>query len=211
MQVQIWSDVVCPWCYVGKRRFERALEAFAHRDQVEIVHRSFQLDPAAPRDRTTKRREGLMRKYNLTAADMTRLDEQMKTTAAAEGLDFLLDDGMTGNTLDAHRVLHFARESGRQDAAVERFFRAYFVEGRSVFDADALVSLAAEAGLDPDDTRAVLASDRFADAVAADIDAARAIGVTGVPFFVVAGRFGVSGAQASTVFGEVLSRGWELS
>jgi predicted DsbA family dithiol-disulfide isomerase len=211
VRVEIWSDVVCPWCYVGKKRFERALETFPHREDVEVVHRSFQLDPAAPRDRTTSRREGLMRKYNLTAADVDTLDARMQQTAATEGLDFRLGDGVTGNTLDAHRLLHLARETGRQDAALERFFRAYFVEGRSLFDADALADLSADAGLDPGDTRDVLDSNRYSDAVAADIAAARSIGVTGVPFFAIAGRLGVSGAQATSVFGDVLSRGWELS
>jgi predicted DsbA family dithiol-disulfide isomerase len=209
MRIDIWSDVVCPWCYVGKRRFERALAAFDARDEVQVVHRSFQLDPSRPKGQTQKRREMLMAKYRLTAAQVQGLDAQMEQTAAAEGLEYHLGDGVTGNTLDAHRLLHLAAERGRQDDALERFYRAYFTEGRSLFDRPSLTALAVEAGLDERDVHGVLDSDAYAAAVATDIREAQTLGANGVPFFVFDNRFGVSGAQASDVFSQVLARARE--
>ena len=209
MRIDIWSDVVCPWCYVGKRRFERALAAFEARDEVQVVHRSFQLDPTRPKGQTQKRREMLMAKYRLTAAQVQGLDAQMEQTAAAEGLEYHLGDGVTGNTLDAHRLLHLAAARGRQDEALERFYRAYFTEGRSLFDRPSLTALAVEAGLDERDVHGVLDSDAYAAAVATDIREAQTLGANGVPFFVFDNRFGVSGAQASDVFSQVLARARE--
>ena len=209
MRIDIWSDVVCPWCYVGKRRFERALAEFEHRDDVQVVHRSFQLDPTRPKGQTQKRREMLMAKYRLTAAQVQGLDAQMEQTAAAEGLEYHLGDGVTGNTLDAHRLLHLAAARGRQDEALERFYRAYFTEGRSLFDRPSLTALAAEAGLDEREVHDVLDGDAYAAAVATDIREAQALGANGVPFFVFDHRFGVSGAQASDVFTQVLARARE--
>jgi predicted DsbA family dithiol-disulfide isomerase len=207
MRIDIWSDIVCPWCYVGKRRFERALDAFEDRAAVEVVHRSFQLDPSRPKGHTHKRREMLMGKYGLSLEQVETLDLRMEQTAAAEGLEYHLgEDGLTGNTFDAHRVLQLAGVRGRQDAAVERLFRAYFTEGRSVFEPEALTPLAVEAGLDEAEVREVLTGDAYADAVAADMREARALGVNGVPFFVIDRRFGVSGAQSTDVFAQTLAR-----
>ena len=208
VRIDVWSDLVCPWCYIGKRRLERALEGFSHRDGVEIVHRSFQLDPSAPPARTQARREMLMAKYRLTAAQVDEMDVRMQRTAAADGLDYHLEGSVTGNTFDAHRVLHLASDRGVQAAVLERFYRAYFTEQRSLFDRDSLVALAAEAGLDPDETRRVLGSETYADRVAADLKAARALGATGVPFFVIDHRYGVSGAQSADVFADALTRAW---
>ena len=209
MRIDIWSDVVCPWCYVGKRRFERALETFEDRAEVQIVHRSFQLDPTRPKGQTQKRREMLMSKYHLTAPQVEALDVRMEQTAAADGLEYHMGDGVTGNTLDVHRLLHLAADRGRQDAALERFYRAYFTEGRSLFDDASLTALAIEAGLDAHDVREVLAGDAYAADVAADIREAQALGANGVPFFVFDHRFGVSGAQATDVFSQVLARARE--
>jgi len=207
MRIDIWSDIVCPWCYVGKRRFERALDSFEDRGAVQVVHRSFQLDPSRPKGHTQKRREMLMAKYGLSIAQVETLDERMEQTAAAEGLEYHLhEDGVTGNTFDAHRLLQLAAVRGRQDATVERFYRGYFTEGRSVFEPEALTALAVEAGLDEAEVRGVLAGEAYADAVAADMREARALGVNGVPFFVIDRRFGVSGAQTSDVFEQMLAR-----
>jgi len=206
VRVDIWSDLVCPWCYVGKRRFEKALARFDNRDEVQIVHRSFQLNPAAPLDRTSNRREMLMQKYRLSPTQATEMDARMTQTAAAEGLEFHLEGTETGNTLDAHRLVHLAHAHGLQDAIIERFYRAYFSEQRSLFAADSLVHLAAEAGLDPEQAAATLRSDGYVDAVKADIEMARQLGVTGVPFFVINDRYGMSGAQAPETFLEVLQR-----
>ena len=206
MRVDIWSDVVCPWCYVGKRRFEKALEQFSGRDNVEIVHRSFQLNPAAPRDTTSSRREMLMRKYRLSPEQVVEMDRRMTQTAAAEGLHFNLEGTLTGNTLDAHQLVHLAREQGLADAMVERFYRAYFTEQRSLFAPDVLIDLAAEAGVDREQAATAVREQRFAQAVAADIDVAHRLGASGVPFFVIDGRYGVSGAQAPELFLDVLQK-----
>jgi len=204
MRVDIWSDIVCPWCYVGKRRFETALAAF-DAATIEVVHHSFQLNPAAPRDRTTDRRQMLMQKYRLTEARVDELDAQMTHLAAAEGLQYRLEGTVTGNTFDAHQLVHLAHEHGRQDAMLERLYHAYFSEGRSVFDQESLVELAQEAGLDRDTARAALAGARYASAVRDDMELARRIGITGVPFFVIDSHYGVSGAQSSARFLEALT------
>ena len=206
MRVDIWSDIVCPWCYVGKRRFESALAAYDTGSDVEIVHHAFQLNPSAPRDRTSSRREMLMTKYRLTPEQMAATDARMTQLAAEEGLDYHLDATVTGNTRDAHQLVHFAREQGRQDAMIERLYRAYFTEERSVFDQDSLVDLAADVGLNANAARDALREGRYDSAVNEDVELARRIGVTGVPFFVFNGKYGLSGAQASSVFLEALSR-----
>jgi predicted DsbA family dithiol-disulfide isomerase len=210
MRIDIWSDIVCPWCYLGKRRFERALDAFEDRAEVQVVHRSFQLDPTRPKGQTQNRREMLMSKYHLAAAQVEVMDARMEQTAAADGLEYhLRKDGVTGNTYDAHRLLHLAAARGQQDATLDRFYRAYFTEGRSVFDDASLTVLAVESGLDPADVERVLASDAYAADVTADVREAQALGANGVPFFVFDHRFGVSGAQSVEVFAQVLARARE--
>ena len=208
MRIDIWSDIVCPWCYVGKRRFERALAGFEHRDAVEIVHCSFQLDPVSPPGEVRNHRDNLMAKYGMTEAQANAAQITMERTAADEGLEFRLVGGVTGNTFDAHRVLQLARERGIQEAVIERLFRAHFTEQRSIFEHGSLTTLAVEAGLDADEVTRVLASDAYADDVKADNEQAREFGATGVPLFVIDDRLGVSGAQPSEVFADALSRAW---
>jgi len=210
MDVHIWSDVVCPWCYLGKRRFEHALALFDHRDEIRVMHRSFQLDPSRPRHQTMSRREMLKSKYQLSEQQVRDMDTRMEHLADIEGLDYRLTDaGLTGNTLDAHQLLQLGKARGIQDAVIERLYRAYFTEQRSVFDRDSLVTLAGDAGLDESEARDVLERDAYVDAVNADVLEARALGVSGVPFFVLGGRYGVSGAQATEVFTEALTKAWE--
>jgi predicted DsbA family dithiol-disulfide isomerase len=210
MDIHIWSDIVCPWCFLGKRRFEHALALFDHRDEVHVTHRSFQLDPSRPRHQTANRREMLKTKYQLSDQQVRDMDTRMEHLADIEGLEYhLTDAGMTGNTLDAHQLLQLGKARGIQDAVIERLYRAYFTEQRSVFERDSLVSLAGEAGLDQAEVRDVLERDAYAEAVAEDVREARALGVNGVPFFVIGGRYGVSGAQATDVFTEALTKAWE--
>ena len=205
MRIDIWSDVVCPWCYLGKRRLEKALASFEGRGDVTIAHRSFQLDPTRPKGETTSRRTMLMSKYRLTEDRVREMDHNMETMAAAEGLEYhLTEKGQSGNTLDAHRLVHLAASHDREDQMLERLYKAYFTEQRSVFDVESLVSLAVEEGLDATEVREALESDRYVDAVRRDLDEARMLGVTGVPFFVIDGRYGISGAQATEVFTRAL-------
>jgi predicted DsbA family dithiol-disulfide isomerase len=210
MDIHIWSDIVCPWCYLGKRRFEHALALFDHREDVHVIHRSFQLDPSRPRHETSNRRAMLTAKYQLTDDKVHEMDARMERLAEIEGLEYHLSDaGQTGNTLDAHQLLQLGKERGIQDAVIERLYRAYFTEQRSVFERDSLVTLAGEAGLDEAEARDVLERDGYVSAVEADVREARSLGVTGVPFFVLDGRYGVSGAQATEVFAEALAHAWD--
>ena len=196
MNIHIWSDIVCPWCYLGKRRFEHALALFEHRHDVQVTHRSFQLDPSRPRHETTNRRAMLKTKYRLTDDKVREMDARMERLAEIEGLEYhLTDAGLTGNTLDAHQLLQLGKERGVQDAVIERLYRAYFTEQRSVFDRHSLVGLAGEAGLDEAEARDVLDRDAYVDAVAIDVREARTLGVNGVPFFVIGTLRRVGGAS----------------
>ena len=210
LKVDIWSDVVCPWCYIGKRRFETALRDFAHADQVEVTWRSFELDAGAPAsDRATGTyAERLAVKYGRTLEQAQQMLDEMTATAAGEGLDFHFELARGGNTFDAHRLLHLARAHGRQDALKERLDRATFTEGLSVSNHGALTAVAIEVGLPPAEVAEVLATDRFADAVRADEAQAATYGISGVPFFVVAETYGVSGAQPAAALRTMLDRAW---
>ena len=211
MKVEIWSDIVCPWCAIGKARFARALEAFAHRDDVEVVWRSFELDPTAPRELSGPLAEHLAAKYGVSVAEATAMQDRMTTVAAAEGLTFRFDIARSGNTFDAHRLLHLAADHGLQHELNERLLRAYLEDGEPIGDVATLTRLAAEAGLAAGEAADVLAGDRYADAVRADEAQARAYGISGVPFFVVDGAYGVSGAQPPEALLEVLNTAWSAA
>ena len=208
MKIEIWSDVVCPWCYVGKRRFEAALEEFTHRADVEVVWRAFELDPSAPVRRDADYPNHLASKYRVSLDEAQAMIDRMTATAATEGLPFRFDIARPGNTFDAHRVVAFAAERGVQDAVVERLFRGTFVEGEPIGDRDTLGRLAADAGLDAGEVRAMLESDAYRDEVRADERQAGAFGITAVPFFVVDRAYGVAGAQAADVLLDVLEQAW---
>ena len=208
MQVEIWSDPVCPWCYLGKRRFERALESFGHRDEVTVVYRSFELDPSAPPGVTTPTAERLAGKYGMTAGQAGEAQRQMEQRAAGDGLEFRMDGLRSGNTRDAHRLLHLAKAHGLQAELAERLHRAYFTEQASIFDHSSLTELAVEAGLDRDDVIRVLAGQEYGDAVDTDEAMAQAFGVNGVPLFVIDRRYGISGAQPPEVITQVLDQAW---
>jgi predicted DsbA family dithiol-disulfide isomerase len=211
MKIDIWSDVVCPWCYIGKRRFEAALADFEHAGDVEVRWRSFELDPNAPdsREVTRSQAELLAEKMGRPLEQVRAMQAQVTSVAASVGLDYRLDQTRPGNSLDAHRLLHLALEHGLQDELKERFDAATFTEGLSVSDPDELSRLAVEVGLDEGRVRQVLDSDEFADAVRADESQARAYGISGVPFFVIDGRYGVSGAQESDAILGVLRQAWQ--
>jgi predicted DsbA family dithiol-disulfide isomerase len=208
VQVEIWSDVVCPWCYIGKRRFEAALARFGHADEVHVRWRSFQLDPSAPRRYDGDPAERLAAKYATTVERAREMNAHVSSLASAEGLTYHLDRSRGGNTFDAHRLLHLAAAHGRQDALKERLLAAYFTESEPISDPETLVRLSTEIGLDAKETWRALASDAHGKDVRADERAARALGITGVPFFVFDRKYGVSGAQPATVLLEVLNTVW---
>ncbi|MEB2322656.1 MAG: DsbA family oxidoreductase [Sorangiineae bacterium] len=206
--VDVWSDIACPWCYMGKRRLERALERFEHASAVSVVWHAFELDPTAPRELppTETYAERLAKKYRTSLPRSQEMLRQMTETAARDGLELRFDRVRAGNTFDAHRVLHFALESGRQDALKERFFRAYFTDGQPIGDRDTLARLAGEVGLEPGAVRAMLASERLVEAVREDEREAAENEIRGVPFFVLGRRYAISGAQSSEVLLGALER-----
>ena len=208
MKVEIWSDVACPWCYLGKRRFEKALANFEHQADVELRWRSFELDPDAPNVREGDPVQRLADKYGMSRAEAVAANDRLTGFATAEGLEYHLDKVRSGNTFDAHRLLHLAAEKGVQDDVKERFLRAYFTESEPVGDHATLARVAVEAGLAADDVNDVLASDRYADEVRADEAQATAYGITGVPFFVIDAKYGVSGAQSSDVLLQAMRQAW---
>jgi predicted DsbA family dithiol-disulfide isomerase len=205
MKVEIWSDVICPWCYIGKRRFEQALALFDDRDDVEVEWRSFELDPSSPRE-PQPLADRLAQKFNVSHDEAVAMNERMTETASGVGLQFRLDVAQSGNTFDAHRLIHLAATHGLQDAMKEALMEGYFSEGRAISDRETLVELAARAGIDTDEARATLEGDRFADAVREDEKLATGFGINGVPFFVLDRHFGISGAQPVEVLVEALEQ-----
>jgi predicted DsbA family dithiol-disulfide isomerase len=208
VEIEIWSDVACPWCYVGKRRFEAALARFEHRDEVRLTLRSFELDPEAPAERAGDRAEHLARKYGMSIEQAREAEAQMTRTAAGEGLDFRFDIARAGNTFDAHRLVHLAAAHDLQDAMKERLLRAYFSDGQLVSDHETLVRLAGEVGLPEDEARAALAGERYADEVREDERTATELGISAVPTFVVDRRLGASGAHPPEALLDLLRQGW---
>ena len=211
MKVEIWSDVVCPWCYIGKRHFETALAAFGHRDHVEVVWRSFELDPSAPPERQGDYAGRLASKYRVPVSEARAMIERMTAAGQRSGLEMRFDIARPGNTFDAHRLLHLAAERGLQEALKERLLAATFTEGAPIGDRETLAGLAVEAGLDGDEARSVLATDRYADQVRADERATAVYGIDAVPFFLLDDAYGVPGAQKPDVLLEALNLAWEGS
>jgi predicted DsbA family dithiol-disulfide isomerase len=207
VKVEIWSDVACPWCYIGKRRFDVALARFAHRDAVEVRYRSFELDPSAPAFRELAYLDHLMAKYRIPMAEADAMIDRMISAGAQNGVVLRFDKAKPGNTFDAHRLLHLAAERGVQGALTDKLFRATFTKGAAIADHDVLVDVAADAGLDPVEARGVLDTDAYAAAVRADEQRAADLGITSVPFFVMGG-FGVVGAQPPEVLLQVLDEAW---
>lgn len=209
MKVEIWSDVACPWCYVGKARFEQGLAAFAHRDDVEVEYRSFELDPDRAKGDTVQVLPMLARKYGMTLEQAKQAEARVAANAADAGLEYVTEGRDTGNTFDIHRLLHFAKSKGKQGDLLDLAYAANFAETRSIFDDERLVELALQAGLDESETRAVLAdASAFAAEVRADEREASMLGATGVPFFVLDRKFGVSGGQPAEIFTQALEEAW---
>lgn len=205
MRVEIWADVVCPWCYIGTARFDKALAGFEHADQVEVVHRSFELDPSRPPAQVEPLRKMLADKFGPQASAM---EERVASLALEEGLGYR-GDRQIGGTLDAHRLSQLARAHGLQHELLTALYEANFARAESIFDPENLVEIAATAGLDRDEARRVLADQSaYLDEVRADEREARQLGANGVPFFVLDRRYGVSGAQPVEALGEALRAAW---
>lgn len=208
MHVDIWSDIVCPWCYLGKCHLEQALASFEHRDEVTVRYRSFELDPSFPAGAEQPVAAVLAAKYGMSAVQAREAEAGLAAKAVADGLEFTADRAM-GNTFDAHRLVHFAADHGMQGPLLGRLYQSYFGQGRPVFAAADLVLLAAGAGLDPGDAARVLDDGSYSGAVRADEAEARTLGISGVPFFVIDRRYGISGAQPAQALAGALQSAWD--
>jgi predicted DsbA family dithiol-disulfide isomerase len=209
LTVDIWSDVVCPWCYIGKRRFEAALAQFEHREDVSVTWHSFELDPTAPPVAEGDPAERLSAKYGMSVDEARQRQDEITALAAQDGLTYDLAGARGGNTLDAHRIIHLGAEQGLADPVMERLMSAYFGEREAIGDPATLERLATQAGLPADEVAALLEGDRYADAVRADEDTATRLGIRGVPFFVLGRRYGLSGAQPAEVILQALQQAWD--
>lgn len=208
MELEVWSDIACPWCYIGKRRLERALGEFEHADEITVRWRSFELDPDAPREREGDHATRIARKYGIGLEQVREMQRELLSQAAGEGLDFKLDAQRSGTTFDGHRVVHLATEHGLGDQMKERLLHAYFTEGELMSDHETLVRAAVEVGIPEDEVRQTLASDRFADAVREDERTANRLGISAVPTFVVDRALGASGAHPPQALLSLLREGW---
>ncbi|HEX3462237.1 MAG TPA: DsbA family oxidoreductase [Acidimicrobiales bacterium] len=208
MLVEIWSDVVCPWCYIGKRQFEAALASFPHKDEVSVEWRSFELDPSAPARRQLSTHQQLAKKYGMTEEQARAATERVSGVATEVGLDFQWDVAKSGNTFDAHRLIHLAATHGLGDVAKEALMAAYFTHGAAIGERDALEQVGKEIGLDADEVATALDDGAFADEVRADEKLAGELGISAVPFFVIDRAIGVPGAQTPDVLLSALEQGW---
>jgi predicted DsbA family dithiol-disulfide isomerase len=206
MRVEIWSDVICPWCYIGKRRFEAALAAFPPKESVQVVWRSFELDPNAPRQHSGTLEEMLAEKYRISLHRAAAMNARVAEIAREVGLDYRLSHARPGNTFDAHRLLHFADSRQLGERATERIMHAYFSEGLEVGDRTALARLAPEFGIPENDAIAMLQSDAYANEVRADEARAAEFEVTGVPFFLFDEKIAITGAQSLEMFADTLQQ-----
>lgn len=209
MKVEIWSDVVCPFCYIGKRKFENALQGFAHRDDVEVVWHSFELNPDFVPVPGETIHDYLAKKKGVSPAEGRRMNDYMTEAAEEVGLAYDFDKAVPANTFLAHQLIHLGAHHGRQDAIKERLFAAYYTEGQDLNNLDTLVQLGTEVGLDAAEIRQALTAGTYAEAVRLDEYHAQQINVRGVPFFVFEDKYAVSGAQPSELFAEVLDKVYE--
>lgn len=206
MQVEIWSDVMCPFCYIGKRRFEKALQQLPEQENIEVIWKSYQLAPDMQTDTSKNINQYLSEHKGISLEHAEQMNDQVTRMAAAEGLVYNFDKAIVANSMNAHRFSHFAKQYGKQNEAEELLFRAYFTEGKNTDDLNTLIDLGNEIGLDSDKLKTVLESEQYTDEVREDIYEAHQIGVRGVPFFVFNRKYAISGAQESGAFAQVLEK-----
>ncbi|MEZ2390324.1 DsbA family oxidoreductase [bacterium RCC_150] len=209
MKIEIWSDVACPWCYIGKRRFETALAAFPYRDSVDVQWRSYQLDPGLPEHYDGSELDYLSQRKGMNPAQVTQMFDHVATQAKGEGLNYRFADVVVANSFTAHRLIHLAAAHGKQDQAKERLLSDHFEHGKDIGSQEYLGLLGQELGLPHAEVAELFSSDKYAEEVRQDIAEARAIGVTGVPFFVIDRKYGLSGAQPAEVFTQALTQAWQ--
>ena len=208
MNVDIWSDIACPWCFIGKRRFEKALAAFPERARVTVNWHSYQLDPGLPEHFDGTELDYLAARKGMPRERVRDMFAQVAAVAAGEGLEYDFDSLVVANSLRAHELLHLAKERGLADAVKDALLSAHFERGKDIGSVDLLERVGVEAGLEAAEVRTALSSGEYAGAVQADIQQARALGIQGVPFFVIDNRYGVSGAQPTELFSQALAQAW---
>jgi predicted DsbA family dithiol-disulfide isomerase len=211
MKIEIWSDVACPWCYIGKRRFETALAAFPHRESVEVTWRSYQLDPTVPDHYDGTELDYLSTRKGMAPVQVSQMFEHVAAQAKGEGLNYRFDDVVVANSFTAHRLIHLAAAHGKQDAAKERLLSDHFEHGKDIGNEEYLTSVGLDLGIDAGDVAELFSTDKYADDVRQDFAEARALGITGVPFFVIDRKFGLSGAQPADTFTAALEQAWQES
>ena len=209
MNVEIWSDVMCPFCYIGKRKFEKALEQFPHKDDIKIIWKSFQLDPTTITDPRLNTIDNLAQKKGWSKEQADQTIAHVTGIAKQVGLDFHFEKAVVANSFDAHRLSHLAKKHGKQNELEEKLFSAYFIEGKNTADFNTLLQIASDLGLDKTEVSALLKSDIYTNEVYQDIKQAQQIGVSGVPFFVLDNKYAVSGAQESETFLGALTKAYE--
>jgi predicted DsbA family dithiol-disulfide isomerase len=209
MLIKVWSDVVCPFCYIGKRRLEEALAKFPHSEEVKVEYRSFELNPDAKIDYEEDNIELLAKKYGTSKEQIIAMNKQLTEQAKEVSLTYHLDKIKPTNTFDAHRLIHFSKQIGKENEMVERLFKAYFTDLKHVANMNTLIELAADVGLDQNEVKLLLNSDQFKSEVLEHEQHAQQIGVTGVPFYVINRKYSISGAQPSEVFLEVMEKVWQ--
>lgn len=211
MEVEIWSDIMCPFCYIGKRRFENALQNFEYKDEVNITWRSFQLNPDTETDPDANITEYLAKAKGWSQDQAQQMNQRVTNMAADEGLEYNMDYAVVANSHDAHRLVQFAKDRGKADEVEEALFRAYFTNGENIADHQTLIKLAESIGIDPTETKSILESEKYANAVNHDIQLAQNINITGVPFFLFNRKFAVTGARETEVFLKALKQSWNAN
>lgn len=209
MKIEIWSDVACPWCYIGKRRFEAALAEFPHRDAVDVTWRSYQLDPTLPEHYDGTELEYLSTRKGMPPQQVSQMFDHVARQAKDEGLDYHFDKVVVANSFTAHRLIHLAAAHGKQDAAKERLLSDHFEHGKDIGSREYLVSLGQDLGIDAGEVEELFATDKYADDVRFDFEEGRSLGISGVPFFVIDRKFGLSGAQPAATFTAALNQAWQ--
>ena len=208
LKIEIWTDILCPWCYIGKHQFERALAQFSYKNEVDVLYHSFELDPNAAVEPGMNSYELLAKKYGVTPEKATEMHRNVSERAANVGLEYHMDITKPTNSFDAHRLIHLAAAHGLQHKMIEKLSAAYLTEGKHIGRHDTLLALATEIGLDNQEVSQMLAGDAYADAVRRDEQEAAQLGIRGVPFFVFERKYGASGAQGEEVFRQMLEKTW---
>lgn len=208
MKIEIWSDIMCPFCYIGKRNLETALKQFEHKDHLEIEWKSFQLDPSIPEGVTETNQEYLEKRKGMPAAQVKGMLDNVTQSAKQVGLEYHLDKSIVVNTLNAHKLIQFAKTKGLGDQAEERLFRAFFTEAKNIGNLDTLIELGQEIGLGAAELKPIFSDDNYTDLVRKDLLEAQQIGVQGVPFFVLDRKYAVSGAQPAETFLQSIERAY---